>query len=244
MALGLAAVVEVHGAVAAGWGEVVDAFIVGFDGFDEIGASCCIYVEGRPVVDIWAGVADRRSGQPWMADTAAVIFSATKGATAICANLLVQRGQLDLDTKVSDYWPEFRGGGKEAIPVRWLLTHQAGLPGIDAELRQEDVLAWEPVIHALEAQDLVPTPVRRRNSATRGLPAQGIHDSPYGRIESSRNVDGNNFTLCVHVPPGTVAEVELPDGTRLEARRVLERSAARSSTLNEATPSLGTFTTA
>jgi CubicO group peptidase (beta-lactamase class C family) len=163
-------VVEVHGAVAAGWGEVVDAFIVGFDGFDEIGASCCIYVEGRPVVDIWAGVADRRSGQPWMADTAAVIFSATKGATAICANLLVQRGQLDLDTKVSDYWPEFRGGGKEAIPVRWLLTHQAGLPGIDAELRQEDVLAWEPVIHALEAQDLVPTPVRRRNSATRGLP--------------------------------------------------------------------------
>ena len=80
------------------------------------------------------------------------VASTTKGATAICAHLLVQRGELDLDAPVVKYWPEFGAAGKEQIPVRWLLSHQAGLPVVDGPLTFEDACAWHPVIRALEAQ--------------------------------------------------------------------------------------------
>ena len=69
----------------------------------------------------------RRTGRGTK-DTIAAVASTTKGATAICAHLLVQRGELDLDAPVVKYWPEFGAAGKEQIPVRWLLSHQAGLP--------------------------------------------------------------------------------------------------------------------
>lgn len=78
--------------------------------------------------------------------------STTKGATAICAHLLAQRGLLDLDAPVVRYWPEFGANGKEEIPVRWLLSHQAGLPVVDGPLTFEQACAWDPVIRALEAQ--------------------------------------------------------------------------------------------
>ncbi|MFI6505349.1 serine hydrolase domain-containing protein, partial [Nonomuraea typhae] len=71
---------------------------------------------------------------------------------ALCAHLLVQRGELDLDAPVIDYWPEFGAAGKDRIPVRWLLSHQAGLPVVDGPLTFEQACAWEPVIGALEAQ--------------------------------------------------------------------------------------------
>ena len=81
-----------------------------------------------------------------------LVASTTKGATAICAHLLAQRGELDLDAPVVEYWPEFGAAGKEQIPVRWLLSHQAGLPVVDGPLTFEDACAWHPVIRALEAQ--------------------------------------------------------------------------------------------
>ena len=80
------------------------------------------------------------------------MFSTTKGATAACANLLAQRGELDIDAPVAEYWPEFAQAGKGDIPVRWLLCHKAGLPTVDATLTAEEVFAWDPVIHALEVQ--------------------------------------------------------------------------------------------
>lgn len=80
---------------------------------------------GRPVVDLWGGLADREANRPWGEDTIALVASTTKGATAICAHLLAQRGELDLDAPVVEYWPEFGAAGKEQIPVRWLLSHRA-----------------------------------------------------------------------------------------------------------------------
>jgi CubicO group peptidase (beta-lactamase class C family) len=106
---------------------------------------------GRPVVDVWGGLADSKTNRPWAEDTIVQVASTTKGATAICAHLLVQRGTLDLDAPVAKYWPEFGANGKDQIPVRWLLSHQAGLPIIDSRLTCEEALAWDPVIRALEA---------------------------------------------------------------------------------------------
>ncbi|MFG1621786.1 serine hydrolase domain-containing protein [Kribbella sp. NPDC049227] len=143
----------VHGHVEEGWGKVADTFRANFEGDPgEVGAACCVYVGGRPVVDLWGGVADSQTGRPWNEDTIVEVASTTKGATAICAHLLAQRGELDLDAPVVDYWPEFGANGKEEIPVRWLLSHQAGLPVVDGPLTFDEACAWDPVIRALEAQ--------------------------------------------------------------------------------------------
>ncbi len=135
-----------------GWGKVADAFRANFAGKPgEIGAACSVYVGGRPVVNLWGGLASREPHQPWRRNTIVRVASTTKGATAICAHLLAQRGELDLDAPVVKYWPEFGAGGKEEIPVRWLLSHQAGLPIVDGPLTFEQACAWHPVIRALEA---------------------------------------------------------------------------------------------
>jgi len=151
--MGLTATNPVQGHVEEGWGNVADAFRANFEGKPgEVGAACCVYAGGRPVVDLWGGLADREANRPWNEDTITLVASTTKGATAICAHLLVQRGELDLDAPVVQYWPEFGANGKDEIPVRWLLSHQAGLPVIDTPLTFEDACAWHPVIRALEAQ--------------------------------------------------------------------------------------------
>ncbi|GAB3739490.1 serine hydrolase domain-containing protein [Microlunatus parietis] len=142
-----------HGHVEDGWGKVADAFRANFSSDPgEVGAACAVYHDGRPVVDLWGGLRDSATQQPWQRDTIALVASTTKGATAICAHLLAQRGELDLDAPVINYWPEFGAAGKDEIPVRWLLSHQAGLPVIDGPLTFEDACALDPVIKALEAQ--------------------------------------------------------------------------------------------
>ena len=105
-----------------------------------------MYVGGRKVVDLWGGVADRDAGTPYTEDSLQLVFSTTKGATAACANLLAQRGELDIDAPVAEYWPEFKAHGKGDIPVRWLLCHKAGLPYVDATLTLEEALAWDPMV--------------------------------------------------------------------------------------------------
>jgi CubicO group peptidase (beta-lactamase class C family) len=143
----------VHGHVEDGWGKVADAFRANFEGNPgEVGAACSVYVGGRPVVDLWGGLADKEANRPWNEDTISQVASTTKGATAICAHMLAQRGELDLDAPVVEYWPEFGEAGKDQIPVRWLLSHQAGLPIVDGPLTFEEACAWDPVIRALEAQ--------------------------------------------------------------------------------------------
>jgi CubicO group peptidase (beta-lactamase class C family) len=149
---GVTTTVDIHGYAEEGWGAVADAFRANFERHRELGAACCVYLAGSAVVDLWGGVADRRTGRPWRSDTVVTVFSTTKGATAICAHMLAERGVLDLNAPVAQYWPEFGSAGKSGIRVRWLLSHQAGLPVIDAPLTLEEACAWEPVIRALERQ--------------------------------------------------------------------------------------------
>lgn len=144
--------VAVHGVVEDGYGRVMDEFVRNFDERNDLGAGCAVHVDGRPVVDIWAGTADRRSGRPFEHDTATVMFSCTKGVMAVCAYVLVEEGRLDLDAPIARYWPEFAQQGKTRITVRDAMAHRAGLAYLDEDLTLDDVVAWEPVIRAIERQ--------------------------------------------------------------------------------------------
>ncbi len=142
----------VEGTVAAGYQAVREAFAANFTGHGEVGAAVCVYRDGQPVVDLWGGSADPGAGRPWQRDTLQLVYSATKGVVATIAHLLAQRGELDLDAPVARYWPEFAAGGKAGIPVRWLLTHRAGVAALDKPVPLDDALAWTPMVEALAAQ--------------------------------------------------------------------------------------------
>ena len=109
------------------------------------GGAFCAYVDGECVVDLWTGPRDRGA---WAEDTRAVVMSSTKGLTTLCAHLLEDRGELDLDVPVVRYWPEFGSEGKSSTTVRQLLSHQSGaigLPGSD-ELLSWDGRGWDDTV--------------------------------------------------------------------------------------------------
>lgn len=143
---------EVHGEVHEGFEAVRDAFAANFEQHGDVGAAFCLYADGEKVVDLWGGVADTEAGTPWAEDTLQLVFSTTKGATAACALLLAERGELDLDAPVTEYWPEFGAEGKGDVPVSWLLCHRSGLPTVDPVPPREDCLGWEGIVQRLAAQ--------------------------------------------------------------------------------------------
>ncbi len=141
----------VHGAWAPGFERVSVAF-AGSLAESEVGAACCVYWNGDAVVDVWGGLADREAGRPWQRDTAALVFSSTKGVTAALIHLLAQRDQIEIDAPVARYWPEFAANGKQSITLRQVLTHRAGVAAVDGDLTLDDVFAWHPVCAAIAAQ--------------------------------------------------------------------------------------------
>ena len=144
--------IKIEGSVAPGFERVADAFVGNFANHGDVGAAVCVYRDAKPVVDLWAGTADPKTGRPWEHDTLQLVYSATKGVVATAAHILAERGDLDLDAPVASYWPEFADAGKADVPVRWLLTHQVGLPVLDKPVSLADALAWHPVTAALAAQ--------------------------------------------------------------------------------------------
>lgn len=116
----------IDGTVAAGFEPVREAFAANFAERGDVGAAFAAYVDGENVVDIWGGEA--RPGVPWSEDTLCLVWSTTKGATALAAQILAERDQLDVEAPVARYWPEFAANGKPAVTVRDVLTHAAGLP--------------------------------------------------------------------------------------------------------------------
>jgi len=124
-----------------------------FDGDEEIGAAIAFVVDGRAVVDLWGGHLDPDRTRPWERDTIVNTYSTTKGMTTLCAHQLVERGLLDLDAPVARYWPEFAAKGKGDVPVRWLLSHQAGLPAVRKPLPEDAFFRWDLMIEALAEQE-------------------------------------------------------------------------------------------
>src|SRR4026207_1347420 len=118
---------EIHGFVSRGYEAVREAFAENFAKRRELGAACCVYHKGEKVVDLWGGVRNEATGDPWEEDTMVIVHSTTKGLAAMTLALAHSRGWLDYDAPVCKYWPEFARNGKEKISVRQLLAHQAGL---------------------------------------------------------------------------------------------------------------------
>jgi CubicO group peptidase (beta-lactamase class C family) len=114
-----------------------EAFARSFEGdpadmHTELCASLSIYLDGKPVVDLWGGFLDEDRARRWGEDAIVCVQSAGKGVLATCAHVLVERGQLELDRPMADYWPEFAAKGKATLPVRWALSHGLGLPAWEA----------------------------------------------------------------------------------------------------------------
>lgn len=207
---------------ASGYEPVRDAFRANFTRHLEIGASLAVYRHGQEVVRLWGGLADPTTGRAWQQDTLGVIFSATKSAPAACAHLLAQRGQLDLAAPVADYWPEFATAGKGAIPVRWLLSHQAGLPVVDRPIPLEQALAWKPVAAALADQ----APSWEPGTA------HGYHGLTYGWLigEVIRRVSGRSlgtyFADEIAKPLGLDFSIGLPATETHRVAQLVEQPVA------------------
>jgi len=175
----------IDGSTAPGFEAVREAFQANFDDGSEVGAAFAAYHRGKKVVDLWGGVADTRAGRPWTEDTLVLVYSTTKGVTAMCANKLAQEGLLDVEAPVATYWPEFAQAGKEDVTVADLLSHRAGLAWIDGTLSFEEALAWDPVIEALERQAPTWPPGT----------AHGYHATTYGWLvgEVVRRISGRSL---------------------------------------------------
>ncbi len=176
-----------HGWTAPGFEGVREAFEANFTHHNEVGAAFSAYHRGHKVADLWGGIADPATGAAWAEDTMALVFSTTKGVTAMCAHRLADEGLLDVEAPVREYWPEFAANGKADITVAQLLAHQAGLPWVDARLSLDEALAWEPVVHALEAQPPVWEPGTKH----------GYHATTYGWLvgEVVRRVSGHSLGM-------------------------------------------------
>lgn len=133
--------------------NVRSVFTQQFEQRKEVGAGISFVLDGECVVDLWGGFYGRpgtpEAEREWTPDTIVNTYSTTKGMTAICAHRLVERGLLDLDAPVVQYWPEFGAKGKEEIPVRWLLSHQSGLPAVREKLPPETLYDWTAMCSAL-----------------------------------------------------------------------------------------------
>ncbi|MEY2883636.1 MAG: hypothetical protein RL490_1360, partial [Pseudomonadota bacterium] len=128
------------------------AFAGNFETPGEVGAGLAVMVGGEMVVDLWGGHADAARTRPWQADTMANIWSTTKGVTALCFAMIADRGLIDYDCPVADYWPEFAVHGKGGITVAMLLSHQAGLTGFVGPAVPEDYYDFEAAADRLAAQ--------------------------------------------------------------------------------------------
>jgi CubicO group peptidase (beta-lactamase class C family) len=150
--------IGVHGDVSPGFNAARDTFAENFSRRRELGGACCVYIRGEKVVDLWGGIRNKSTGEPWQEDTMVLVHSATKGLAAMTLAMAHSRGWLDYEAPVAKYWPEFAQHGKEQVTIRQLLAHQAGLFGFDepvhravfADLDRLAVIlarqkpAWEP----------------------------------------------------------------------------------------------------
>ncbi len=144
--------IEINGFCDEQFERVKNAFIRNFKSGLEVGASFAASINGKFVIDMWAGHADAAQTRPWERDTIVNVYSTTKVMTVLCALMLVDRGLLDLDAPVAKYWPEFAQAGKEKLPVRYLFSHTGGLPGFDEKIPVEALYDWDRIIKLLAAQ--------------------------------------------------------------------------------------------
>ena len=201
--------IAIHGHVANGFEPVRDAFLENFYRRKELGAACCVYRHGEKVVDVWGGIRNKITGEPWEEDTMVIVHSATKGLAAMTLALAHSRGWLDYEERVCRYWPEFAQRGKEAITVRQLLAHQAGLFAFD-----------EPVDRTVVADlDRLALVLARQTPAWKPGTRQAYHAISLGfyegellrRIDPAHRSLGQFFQDEIATPLGLDVYIRVPE---------------------------------
>ena len=144
--------VHIEGTCDPRFARVKEAFAENLERRNEYGAAAAVTIDGRMVVDLWGGYADKARTRPWTRDTLANVFSTTKGLTAICAHRLAAESKLDFDAPVARYWPDFAQKDKGRITVRQLLNHRAGLPAVHERLKAESYYDWNYMVGLLAAE--------------------------------------------------------------------------------------------
>lgn len=179
--------ISIEGQVSPGFEAVREAFAENFSRRNELGGACCVYHRGEKVVDLWGGVRNQSTGEPWQEGTMVLVYSATKGLAAMTLALAHSRGWLDYEQRVCHYWPEFAQHGKERITVRQLLAHQAGLFAFD-----------EPVDRSVVADlDRLAAVLARQQPAWAPGTRQAYHAVTLGYYESEllRRIDPQHRSL-------------------------------------------------
>ena len=199
----------VEGQVHRGFETVREAFADNFTHRRELGGACCAYHRGEKVVDLWGGVRNKQTGEPWEEDTMVIVYSATKGLAAMTLAIAHSRGWLDYDERVAHYWPEFAQNGKDAVTVRQLLAHQAGLFALD-----------EPIDRSLVADvDRLAVVLARQRPAWEPGTRQAYHAITLGFYQSEllRRIDPRHRTLGqffqdeIATPLGLDVYIRLPE---------------------------------
>ena len=182
------------------------AFERNFTDDNEVGAAVAVWVEGDLVVNLWGGYADARRRRPWRENTLASVFSGTKGLTSTCVHLLADRGEINLDAPVAQYWPEFGQAGKSDITVAMVLGHRSGVIAPRNRMHWSEVTDWDRVCDALAASE----PWWRPGTA------QGYHMVAFGFVlgEVVRRVTGRTMGQYLRTeiaePMGIDVHIGLP----------------------------------
>ncbi len=200
---------NIVGTIAPGWEPVREAFAANLANTEEVGAGVSAYYRGVQVVDLWGGWFDAERTIPYAEHSLQLVFSTTKGITAIAVAMCVDRGLLSYDAPVSKYWPEFAAHGKGDATVAQLLSHQVGLYTVDGPISLEEALDW-PTVTARLADTAPRWPIGT---------AHGYHALTYGWLagELVRRVDPQHRSLGTFVrqeiaePLGIELWVGLPD---------------------------------
>jgi len=199
----------VEGRVSSGFEAVREAFADNFVKRRELGGACCAYQHRKSVVDLWGGIRNKKTGEPWEQNTMVIVYSATKGLAAMTLALAHSRGWLDYEERVCTYWPEFAQQGKEQITVRQLLAHQAGLYALD-----------EPIDRALVADlDRLAIVLARQKPKWEPGTRQAYHAITLGFYENEllRRIDpkhrslGQFFQDEIATPLGLDVYLRLPE---------------------------------
>lgn len=201
--------VPIHGQVSTGFEPVRDVFAENLAKRHELGGACCVYHRGEKVVDLWGGVRNKETGNPWERETMVLVCSTTKGLAAMTLALAHSRGWLDYEERVCAYWPEFAQNGKETITVRQLLGHQAGLFAFDEPVDRSVVADLDRLAVVLARQKPAWTPGTR----------QAYHAITLGYYESEllRRIDprhrslGQFFQEEIATPLGLDFYIRLPE---------------------------------
>ena len=182
--MSLGADIQIHGETAPGWDGVRATFAANFAKGHEVGASVCVTLAGRSVVDLWAG--ERApDGPPWEHDTIVNVYSTTKTMCALSLMMLVDRGLVDPHAPVATYWPEFAANGKETITVAQVMAHTSGLAGFEPAIDAGTLYDWDRCVQILAAMEPWWTP---------GTNA-GYHAITHGYLQGEivRRVDGRTL---------------------------------------------------